>query len=278
MIPAANAAEIVGKPLTTGINGSSESGSGSDPVRLDFSGSRPILDSVIVTAPAQGNSFTITGLAQGVVAKSGPGGSVSLKKKNALYGELAASFAIDANLTRVPSSFKVVKGQLRQVIEVNELTEYPVTLAPAYVRNGNSEDAEIVATYHAVLQTPPVTGEDGGGGMIQPFAVGISIPWNYVYNTNHPQKTLHDYCSYSPDMWLNADFRGSCARHDMCLEPVVWLPIDQRKARRAPCDFALLANLNSSCGMAYPNGNFACRSVAATYYATVSARTWVWPV
>lgn len=245
---------------------------------MDFSGSRPVLDGVIVTAPEQGNSFTITGLDQGVVAKSGPSGSVSLKKNNALYGELAASVAIDSNLSLVPSSFKVVKGQLRQVIEVNELTAYPVTLAPAYVRNGNSEDAEIVASYHAALQTPPASGTDGGGGMMQPFAVGVSIPSNYVYNTNHLQKTLHDYCSFSPDEWFNANFRGSCARHDMCLEPVVWLPLDQRKARRAPCDATLLGNLNVSCGIAYPNGNALCRSVASTYYAAVSARSWVWPI
>lgn len=57
----------------------------------------------------------------------------------------------------------------------------------------------------------------------------ISIPGNYIYNTNLAPTGLHDFCSKSQDLWgedagyLNAtnrvaDFRGPCAQHDMCYE------------------------------------------------------------
>lgn len=32
----------------------------------------------------------------------------------------------------------------------------------------------------------------------------ITVPSNYVYNLNHPRRTLHDYCTKSPDQWLYA--------------------------------------------------------------------------
>jgi hypothetical protein len=48
-----------------------------------------------------------------------------------------------------------------------------------------------------------------------------SIPSTYEYHPNSgPHVTLHDYCTSSPDSFpapgTNADFRGPCARHDMC--------------------------------------------------------------
>lgn len=45
---------------------------------------------------------------------------------------------------------------------------------------------------------------------------GVYIPADYVYNPKLGR--LHDYCTDSPDYYGYADFRGACARHDMCYE------------------------------------------------------------
>lgn len=96
----------------------------------------------------------------------------------------------------------------------------------------------------------------------------VSVPSNYVYNPNASDKTVHDYCSYSPDSWGKANFRGPCARHDMCIE-------FKQKARSA-CDSDLFANLRANCSYAYgfPYVSRArCWEVAAVYYAVVSVKT-----
>ena len=68
----------------------------------------------------------------------------------------------------------------------------------------------------------------------------VSVPSNYVYNPDGPNKTLHDYCSYSPDSWGKANFRGPCARHDMCIQY-------HQRANRAACDSALFSDLRTNC-------------------------------
>jgi hypothetical protein len=104
----------------------------------------------------------------------------------------------------------------------------------------------------------------------------ITIPSNYVYNpsTTH-QKTLHDYCSYSPDEFpapgTNANFRGACARHDMCYQ--------YHQKSQLGCDNQLGSQLTQECTYTY--GTFdprrgACKKTAAVYWAVVVVHT-IWP-
>jgi len=101
----------------------------------------------------------------------------------------------------------------------------------------------------------------------------ITVPSNYVYNPKaKKQKTLHDYCTKSPDSFSapgkNANFRGPCARHDMCIQ--------YKQKKRSSCDSALLSNMKSECKYTYGTFDarrYPCLSTAATYWAVVRVKT-----
>ncbi len=104
----------------------------------------------------------------------------------------------------------------------------------------------------------------------------ITIPSNYQYHPNSgPQVTLHDYCSHSPDEFpapgTNANFRGACARHDMCYQ--------YHQQTQHGCDNSLFVNLGAECTYTYawydPRRG-ACVDTAAIYWAAVTAHTY-WP-
>lgn len=89
----------------------------------------------------------------------------------------------------------------------------------------------------------------------------VPIPAGYVYDPS--RGTLHDYCTKSPDNWFSADFRGPCARHDMCFEA--------RRESKATCNARLYADLRTNCDYAYDGLKLStCYGVAKTYYAAVS--------
>ncbi|WP_141732751.1 phospholipase A2 [Oligoflexus tunisiensis] len=93
------------------------------------------------------------------------------------------------------------------------------------------------------------------------FRKYVGIPKGYVYNPK--LGTTHDYCSYSPDSYLKANFRGPCARHDICYDS----PTDKKK-----CDVNLLKDMYSNCDHAYGKLNpvrYTCHSVAKGYFAAV---------
>ncbi|ALE04627.1 hypothetical protein AL755_03090 (plasmid) [Arthrobacter sp. ERGS1:01] len=202
-----------------------------------------------------------------------PQESVALSEDGQPYGQLTAPFAMDANGGKIPSTYTVAGNTVTQEFTVTASTVYPITLAPAYLRDGHSEDAEVSANYHQMLLNIP--GDNAGDGGPQLRLAGVSIPSNYIYNPKMSPKELHDYCAWSPDSFGNANFRGSCARHDLCLEKIMWMPTLQRKVERSKCDAGLHTNLFMSCNLA--NNSFtapACRTVAVTYYVAVSANTW----
>ena len=73
----------------------------------------------------------------------------------------------------------------------------------------------------------------------------VSVPGNYVYNPK--LGPLHDYCTSSPDEFpnpvgKNADFRGPCAKHDLCYGSHT----DKKK-----CDVQLLKDMRTNCAHAY---------------------------
>ncbi len=96
----------------------------------------------------------------------------------------------------------------------------------------------------------------------------VTVPARYVYKPKLGVR--HDYCSYAPDEFpapraANADFRGPCARHDLCY--------DGRTDRKA-CDKALKRNLFQNCEHYYGKYNplrAACKATALVYWAAVVA-------
>jgi hypothetical protein len=101
----------------------------------------------------------------------------------------------------------------------------------------------------------------------------VSIPARYVYNPNtNKQRTLHDYCTKSPDNFRGADFRGPCARHDLC--------IMDRDVKRSTCDARFLDNIMQECSHTYDKFlekpiKVLCQDTALTYYAVVRAKTFL---
>jgi hypothetical protein len=101
-------------------------------------------------------------------------------------------------------------------------------------------------------------------------AAFVGVPSNYVYAPS--RGPLHDYCTKSPDEFpnpvgKNANFRGPCARHDLCLEGGT--------ARRT-CDSRLRTDLQTNCKATYGRLNparSACLDTAVIYWAAVTANT-----
>ncbi|AST21844.1 hypothetical protein KIQ_002120 [Corynebacterium glutamicum ATCC 14067] len=105
----------------------------------------------------------------------------------------------------------------------------------------------------------------------------VRIPVNYVYDTNHPERRLHDFCSVSQDLWGEdtqnfnhtdrvADFRGPCATHDICY--------DQNRdysTRADSCDPNLRRDLKTACREAYGTSvtRGYCWSIAEGMYQVV---------
>lgn len=102
----------------------------------------------------------------------------------------------------------------------------------------------------------------------------ITIPKTYKYHPHKgPDIALHDYCTASPDEFptvgKNANFRGPCARHDMCIQ--------YYQHKRSTCDGNLLANMKSECNYTYKHWydprKSACLSTAYVYWTVVRVKT-----
>lgn len=119
-----------------------------------------------------------------------------------------------------------------------------------------------------------------GGGVVVKAASGckafkrpsskhVTVPSGYCYNPNAKKnKTLHDFCTKSPDGWYNANFKGPCARHDMCIEG--------KKVKRSSCDATFRGHMLSECNKTFGKLNplrYQCQSIALSYWAVVRAKT-----
>lgn len=114
----------------------------------------------------------------------------------------------------------------------------------------------------------------------KPVKGKVVVPSNYCYDphtSNHP--AWHDYCTHSPDsIYVSSgapfglgsgtvDFRGPCARHDMCL---------QSSHSHSKCDGPLLNNMKTNCSQRFNSYNparYKCDAVAYTYYLVIKATT-----
>lgn len=168
-------------------------------------------------------------------------------------GFMDAAWAQDTSGRALPSHFRIEGNTLVQVVDLSEA----------------------LGEVTAVLQYTGIASETVDASGI-PAKAYVGIPSNYVYNLNHPRKTLHDYCTKSPDEFpnpvgANANFRGPCARHDMCFE--------QRQASQFTCNNRLWSNLVSNCEHYYAWYNpvrQSCVNTAHVYWIAVTANT-LWP-
>ncbi len=114
----------------------------------------------------------------------------------------------------------------------------------------------------------------------------VSVPKNYVYCTtftsaNCKPKSLHDYCTWSPDKLGAADFRGPCARHDMSIDTVrkQGISVANKRKKRSSADSVFLTQLVMNCGYAHYQSKAnrtVCYSAAGVYYTAVNAKTSSW--
>lgn len=114
----------------------------------------------------------------------------------------------------------------------------------------------------------------------KPVSGKVVVPTNYCYDpdtSNH--RGWHDYCTSSPDsVYISSgapfgigsgtvNFRGPCARHDMCL---------QSTHSHSTCDGPLLSNLKKNCTQKFNAANparYKCYAVAYTYYLVIKVKT-----
>lgn len=145
------------------------------------------------------------------------------------------------------------------------------------VFGGVTANAAAAQVYAPRVQTtskaPAVTGSTEA---LAASCCHVTIPSNYVYNPSTTyQRTLHDYCSYSPDEFpapgVNANFRGPCARHDMCYQ--------YHQKSQLGCDNQLGSHLVQECTYTYAwydPRRAACVNTAWVYWAAVVIHT-LWP-
>jgi hypothetical protein len=96
----------------------------------------------------------------------------------------------------------------------------------------------------------------------------VTVPSSYVYNPKLGPR--HDYCTLAPDEFPaplapNADFRGPCARHDLCYDS---------KSSKKSCDKRLRKNMYRNCEHYYGKYNplrASCKATALVYWAAVTA-------
>ena len=96
----------------------------------------------------------------------------------------------------------------------------------------------------------------------------VGVPAEYVYDP--ALGALHDYCTSSPDEFPapaadNADFRGPCARHDICYG---------NGSDQFACDNSLWSDMVTNCEYQYAWYNplrAACIDTANIYWVAVVA-------
>ena len=113
----------------------------------------------------------------------------------------------------------------------------------------------------------------------------ITVPSTYKYcpSTCKP-KSLHDYCTWSPDSWFKANFRGPCAIHDMRIDSTrkKSISLKQKRDERKKHDAQFGKNLRTNCSYYYPRkivdaaSRKTCHAVTFVYQGAVSAKTMIW--
>jgi hypothetical protein len=115
----------------------------------------------------------------------------------------------------------------------------------------------------------------------------IYAPSNYKYcggNWDAPgckPKARHDYCTWSPDRYGRADFRGPCAWHDFSIDYISKksISVEAKRTERNRIDDRFGVHLHQNCNYYNKPSNFAawdCRVVANVYVGVVRQYTKNW--
>ncbi|MBT0768183.1 hypothetical protein KIH74_04570 [Kineosporia sp. J2-2] len=165
-----------------------------------------------------------------------------------VVGAYDAPYTVTHDGRQLPTTYRIDGTRLIQTVTLDDTAQVPAyVLFSDYTATGTDSSA------------------DSSTGQARTLAVTqVTVPSNYVYDPS--LGSLHDYCTSSPDSFGSADFRGPCARHDLCYEA----PGDHKTT----CDAALKTDLVTNCQYAYSSVNplrSTCEGVAAVYYAAVSA-------
>lgn len=205
---------------------------------------------------------------------------------NGLAGALWMSEGYETSKYGYPTNGQYVDsdGSLRQ-----DFTEQSLRLADHFNSNATvvSNGKEIGIDYARIIQlttgadvirelselidvpslqsqswNPPENGtmttrRDAGGVLVyRNYQVVSTVPiGQYIYDLNHPRKTLHDFCTASVDIWgtrstnntgILADYRGPCAQHDKCYDRIAGY-----RERIGPCDKKFHEDLKLVCNGAY---------------------------
>lgn len=113
----------------------------------------------------------------------------------------------------------------------------------------------------------------------------VNVPSGYRYcPTSCTPTSLHDYCTWSPDAWGKANFRGPCAIHDMDIDRirVKAISLTSKKSERYAADKRFGDNMRTNCRYYYPRtyldavNREACLGVTLTYEGVVRTKTTFW--
>lgn len=145
-----------------------------------------------------------------------------------------------------------------------------IAATPAAAASSVVAPSVVVPASHSGLQCRSHTAES------KPVSGKVVVPTSYCYDPSTTTHTAwHDYCTHSPDQYSalpggyggTADFRGPCARHDMCL---------QAGYSHSTCDGPLLNNLKTNCKQRFGTFDprrYDCEQVAYQYYLAIKIYT-----
>jgi hypothetical protein len=171
--------------------------------------------------------------------------------KGQVIGTVDSAWAQDANGESLATFFMIEGNTLIQTVDTSNAAEKTATAVLMY----------------AGATAPSI---DAARGWQQTKAY-VGIPSNYRYGSQYTPRSLHDYCTSSPDEFpnpvgANANFRGPCARHDMCYEA--------HTAGKTTCDNNLWSHMVSNCQYTYAWYNpvrQTCINTAHVYWIAVKS-------
>ena len=197
-----------------------------------------------------------------VAADAGPSGPETSRDilvedaDGTTVGAYDGAWALDEEGKPVASKFRIEGNSLVQTVSLKKATAFPVVLGLIY--SDVSANGSVAAT--------PGDADRNAAGAASLGGAFVSVPSNYVYNP--ALGSLHDYCTSSPDEFPapfgpNADFRGPCARHDLCYGA---------GTGDFACDNGLRSDMRTNCAYTYGtfNPNRAlCYITADIYWVAV---------
>lgn len=164
-------------------------------------------------------------------------------------------------------------GELLGVVEIAKAVDASGALSEVRLSSSDSEISLQNSDSADTVDLVFIPAKDLGQDSTVNYEDVIGVPGNYLFDPNHPQKRLHDYCSNSPDEFPNpigpnAPFHGPCAIHDMCIEAA--------GHHDHACDGPLRDNMKNNCRATYGPGatRGSCEATADVYYGAVTAASY----